>query len=316
LRFADVKSAVLGEIAMNLVLTGASGFIGSTLAERLCQDGHALVLLSRKPPAEKNLPQRRWLTWQPGMSGEWAKSIDGADGIINLAGEPIAGKRWTSAQKERLRASRIDTTHTLVDAIRKARVKPKFLISSSAVGYYGPRGDDAVSEDSAPGNGFLAQLCVHWEAEANKVKDLGVRVALLRTGIVLGKGSGALAKMVAPFKFFVGGSLGSGKQWFPWIHLSDEVGLIKFLIENDKAFGAFNVTAPNPVTMGEFCKALGKVLHRPSWAPVPAPLLSLLLGDMAEMLLTGQRAVPQAALGLGYRFIFPNLLPALQALRL
>ena len=301
---------------MNLVITGASGFIGSVLSERLCSDGHTLVLLSRTPPAEKILPKKRWLTWQPGMAGEWEKSIDGADGIIHLAGEPIAGKRWSASQKEKLRSSRIETTRALVDATRKAKVKPKFLISSSAVGYYGPHGDEMITEDSAPGNGFLAQLCVNWEAEANKAKALGVRVALLRTGIVLGKGNGALAKMGPPFKLFVGGSLGSGKQWFPWIHLSDEVGLIKFLIENDKAEGSFNVTAPNPVTMEEFCKALGKVLHRPSWAPVPAPLLSLMLGEMAQMLLTGQRAVPQAALGLGYQFNFPNVLQALESLSL
>jgi len=301
---------------MNLVLTGASGFIGSILTERLCNDGHTVVLLSRKPPAEKILPTKRWLPWQPGVAGEWERSIDGADGIINLAGEPIAGKRWSSGQKEKLRSSRIKTTRALVDAVRKAKVRPKFLISSSAIGYYGPRGDELLTEDSAPGDGFLAKLCVNWEAEANTAKDLGVRVALLRTGIVLGKGKGALVKMVPPFKFFVGGSLGHGKQWFPWIHLSDQVGLIEFLMVNHQAAGPFNATAPNPVTMVEFCKALGKTLHRPSWAPVPAAVLSVMLGEMAEMLLTGQRAVPQAALGLGYRFKYPNLFPALESLGL
>jgi uncharacterized protein (TIGR01777 family) len=301
---------------MNLVITGASGFIGSILTERLCNGGHTVVLLSRNPPAEKILPTKRWLPWQPGVAGEWERSIDGADGIINLAGEPIAGKRWSSAQKEILRSSRIKTTRALVDAVRKAKVRPKFLISSSAVGYYGPREDELLTEDSAPGDGFLAKLCVNWEAEANTATDLGVRVALLRTGIVLATGKGALAKMIPPFKYFVGGSLGHGKQWFPWIHLSDQVGLIEFLMANHKAAGPFNATAPNPVTMVEFCKALGKTLHRPSWAPVPAAVLSLMLGEMAEMLLTGQRAVPQAALGLGYPFKHPNLFPALESLGL
>ena len=301
---------------MNLVITGASGFIGSTLVEQLCDEGHTLVLLSRRPPAEKILPNKRWLSWQPGVSGEWEKSVDGADGIIHLAGEPIAGKRWTSAQKEKLRKSRIETTGALIDALRKARVKPKFLISSSAVGYYGAHGDETITEDNAPGSGFLARLCLDWEAEAIKAKDVGVRVALLRTGIVLGKGNGALAKMLPPFKFFVGGSLGTGKQWFPWIHLSDAVGLVKFLFEKDKAEGPLNVTAPNPVTMAEFCKALGKTLNRPAWAPVPPPLLSLILGEMAQMLLTGQRAVPQAALRLGYQFKFPKLVGALESLSL
>ena len=212
--------------------------------------------------------------------------------------------------------SRIDTTRALVSAIAKANQKPKFLINASAVGFYGPHGDETLTEESPPGNDFLAQLCVAWEAEANKAKEHGLRVALVRTGIVLGKGKGALAKMVPPFKFFVGGRLGSGKQWFPWIHLDDEVGLIKFLIDNEKAEGPFNATAPNPVTMDEFCKALGKVLNRPSWAPVPASLLSLMLGEMAEMLLTGQRALPAAALKLGYQFKYQNVFDALASLKL
>ncbi|HLN87522.1 MAG TPA: TIGR01777 family oxidoreductase [Candidatus Limnocylindrales bacterium] len=301
---------------MNLVITGASGFIGSTLADRLGDEGHALVLLSRIPPAEQILPNKRWLTWKPGVSGDWIKSIDGADGIIHLAGEPIAGKRWSFAQKEKLRNSRIATTAALVDAIRQAEVKPKFLISSSAVGYYGARRDETLTEESAPGNGFLARLCLDWESEANKAKDFGVRVAILRTGIVLGRGKGALAKMVPPFRFFAGGSLGSGTRWFPWIHLSDAIGLIKFLIEDDQAKGPFNVTAPKPVTMSDFCNALAKALNRPSWLPAPAPLLSLMLGEMAEMLLTGQRAVPQAALGRGYQFKFANALEALESLKL
>ena len=312
----DVKSAVHEDTAMNLVITGASGFIGSTLADRLGEEGNTLVLLSRTPPAEKTLPNQRWLTWKLGVPGDWERSIDGADGIIHLAGEPIAAKRWTPAQKEKLRYSRIESTAALVDAIGRARMKPRFLISSSAVGYYGPHGDETLTEDSAPGNGFLAQLCLDWESEANKAKDFGVRVALLRTGIVLGRGKGALAKMVPPFKIFTGGSLGSGKQWFPWIHLSDAIGLIKFLIDDDQAKGPFNVTAPEPVTMSDFCKALGKALNRPSWLPVPASLLSLMLGEMSEMLLTGQRAVPQAALGLGYHFQFPNVLQALESLGL
>jgi uncharacterized protein (TIGR01777 family) len=204
----------------------------------------------------------------------------------------------------------------IVDAIAKAKHKPKFLINASAVGYYGPHGDETLTEESPPGSDFLGRLCAAWEAEANKARAYGARVALLRTGIVLGKGKGALAKMVPPFNLFAGGRLGSGKQWFPWIHLDDEVGLINFIIENEKADGPINATAPNPVTMDEFCKALGKVLNRPSWAPVPASILTLMLGEMAEMLLTGQRAVPQAALRLGYNFKYPRVLEALASLGL
>jgi uncharacterized protein (TIGR01777 family) len=300
---------------MNLVLTGASGFIGSKLVERLGQS-HDLKLLTRRQPKKTGLPGTQWIIWEPGNPGEWERCIEGADGIINLAGEPIAKKRWSLEQKDRIRFSRVNTTRALVRAIAKTKHKPKFLINGSAVGYYGPRGDELLTENSPAGAGFLADVCREWEDEARHAQSDGVRVALLRTGIVLGKGEGALAKMVKPFKLFAGGYLGSGKQWMPWIHVEDEVGLIQFLIEKETASGAFNATAPNPVTMEEFCKKLASVLNRPSWAPVPAPVLRLLLGEMAEMLLTGQRALPKAAQDLGYVFRYRNIFDALQSLRL
>jgi uncharacterized protein (TIGR01777 family) len=203
-----------------------------------------------------------------------------------------------------------------VRAIAKAKSKPQFLLNASAVGYYGAHGDEMLTEESAPGKDYLAEVCVAWETEARKAQDLGVRVVLLRTGIVLAKGKGALAKMVTPFKFFVGGPLGSGKQWMPWIHIEDEIGLIVFLTENPKAEGAFNATAPNPVTMEEFCQALGKVLNRPAWASVPASALTLLLGEMADMVLGGQRALPKAAEKLGYSFKYPIIAQALESLGL
>jgi uncharacterized protein (TIGR01777 family) len=300
---------------MKLIISGATGFIGSVLVERL-RKSHSLVLLSRRPRRQHSTANQQWLTWEPGLRGEWEQAIDGADGIINLAGEPIAAKRWTKVQKERLRNSRIDTTRALVNSIARAQVKPKFLINASAVGYYGPRGDEVVTEDSTPGNDFLSRLCVEWENEARNAEGHGVRLALLRTGIVLGKGKGALAKMVPPFKMFFGGRLGSGKQWMPWIHIDDEVGLIQFLIDNANARGAFNATAPNPVTMSEFSSALGRVLNRPAWTPVPAGVLTLLLGEMAEMLLAGQRALPAAAEQLGFRFKYKNVANALASLEL
>jgi len=301
---------------MKLIITGATGFIGWVLVERLRKQSHSLVLLSRKPLSQQNTSREKWLTWEPGMGGAWEGAIDGADGIIHLAGEPIAAKRWTKAQKEKLRTSRIDTTGSLVNAVAKARVKPRFMISSSAVGYYGSRGDETLTEESPPGNDFLSRLCVEWEDEARKAEGHGVRLALLRTGIVLGKGKGALAKMVPPFKMFLGGRLGSGRQWMPWIHIDDEVGLIHFLMENENARGAFNATAPNPVTMSEFSSALGKALNRPAWAPVPASVLTLLLGEMAEMLLAGQRALPSSAEQLGFRFKYKNVANALASLEL
>lgn len=301
---------------MKIIMTGATGFIGSILADRLWNQFHSLVLLSRKPPAEVGVSKKEWFAWAPPARGEWEQEIDGADGIINLAGEPIAGKRWSNAQKEKLRASRIDATRALVSAIAKAQVKPKFLVSASAVGYYGPHGDEILTESSAAGGDFLSRLCLDWEGEALKAEPYGVRVATVRTGIVLGKGQGALAKMVPPFKFFVGGPLGSGKQYMPWIHIEDEIGLLRFLMENEKARGAFNATAPNPVTMEDFAKALGQVLNRPSWVSVPPSALALIVGEMADMLLTGQRAVPEAATKLGYIFKYPMIGAALQSLRL
>ena len=302
---------------MKIVITGATGMIGSLLVERLAtRFDTVLVLLSRKPAQEFPVANRQWLAWQPGASGEWQRAIDGADAVINLAGEPIAGKRWSPRQKLILRSSRIEATQSLVEAIGKSKVKPKTLISASAVGYYGPHGDERLNEDSKPGDDFLSRLCVDWENEAKKAESFGVRVSVLRTGIVLAKGAGALQKMVPPFKLFAGGPLGSGLQWMPWIHLDDEVGLIEFLLDRADARGPFNGTAPNPVTMAEFSQALGRALNRPSWASVPPSVLALMLGEMADMLLTGQRAIPDAALKLGYQFKYPHLADALSALRL
>jgi uncharacterized protein (TIGR01777 family) len=303
---------------MNLVIAGGTGFIGSVLSARLTGQGHSLILLVRSISAVADSPDTTTILWQPGSAGAWEQTLEealaDADGVINLAGEPIAAKRWSETQKKKLRSSRIDTTRALVTAIGRAKKKPAVFINASAVGYYGPRGDEVITEESGPGGDFLAAVCSEWESEAKKAEAHGVRVIRLRTGIVLGKGGGALSKMVPPFKLFIGGLLGSGRQWMPWIHLEDEIGLIQFLLENNSARGAVNATASNPVTMKEFCRTLGSVLHRPCWAPVPAFALRLLLGEMAEMLLTGQRAVPVAAQKLGYRFRYPRLREALESL--
>jgi len=299
---------------MKLVLAGGSGFIGRALCARLVEQGHLLTLLTRSRSPAPLLPGQTWVTWNPESAGDWQRTLDAADGVINLAGEPIAGKRWTAAQKREIRSSRINTTRALVTAIGKAEIKPKFLLNASAIGYYGARGDEVLTEESVPGNDFLSNVCAAWEQEAEQAALYGLRVFRLRTGIVLGNGGGALAKMVPPFKLFVGGPLGTGTQWMPWIHLEDEIGLIQFLIENHHARGAVNATAPNPVTMKEFCNTLGGVLHRPSWAPVPALALRVLLGEMAEILLASQRVIPAKAQSLGYQFKYPTLLEALSAL--
>jgi uncharacterized protein len=298
---------------MKIIVAGGTGFIGSALVDRLARKGHALTVLTH---VKKTLmpPGATALAWRPGTSEDWRRAFDeamaDADGVINLAGESIAAGRWSESRKQKVRSSRIETTQALVDAIANARGKAKFLINGSAVGYYGPRGDEPITEAEHPGSDFLARLCVEWEAEARRAEALGVRVVLLRTGVVLGHGGGALAKMTLPFKLFAGGPLGSGAQWMPWIHLEDEVGLIDFLVEAN-AGGAINATAPAPVTMKEFCATLGKVMRRPCWAPVPAFVLRAALGEMADILLTGQRAVPAAAEKLGYRFRYPGLFEAL-----
>jgi uncharacterized protein (TIGR01777 family) len=298
---------------MKVIVAGGTGFIGSTLCDRLTEIGYSPVLLSQRPTPHHGASNRQWITWIPGESGPWEQALEGAHAVINLAGEPIPAKRWTPLQKEKIRASRVNTTRALVAAIGKAKMKPEILLNASAIGYYGPCGDETVVEDTEPGGGFVSQVCIQWEAEAKKAEEYGVRVVLLRTGIVLGQGGGALAKMLLPFKLFIGGPLGTGRQWFSWIHMEDEVGLIVHLLQKGNATGAVNATAPNPVTMKEFCRTLGKVLGRPSWAPVPSFMLRLLTGEMADVIITGQRVLPEKAKKLGYTFKYPDLFDALQA---
>ena len=298
---------------MRLVITGATGFIGSALCEKLLAQGHALTLLTRGSPRDANTGTKRWLHWTPGALREWDVALDGADGVINLAGEPIAEKKWIPTQRRRIEKSRIDATRSLVQACAKAKQRPQFLINASAVGYYGPHGDEMITEEIAPGNDFLSVLCRDWEEEAKKAEELGMRVVRLRIGIVLGHGGGALGKMAVPFKFFGGGALGSGQQWMSWIHLEDLVGLIVQTIDDPRTAGPINATAPTPVRNKEFCQTLAKVMHRPCWATVPGFALRMALGDMAEMLLTGQRVIPAVAEKSGYRFRYPTLEPALQA---
>lgn len=297
---------------MKLVVTGASGFIGTALTAKLLQDGHSLVLFAHSAPPSASSPEKRWLHWTPGATGEWEKAVDGCDGIINLAGAAIAAHRWSRRRKRRIRSSRIETTGSLVDAIEKCSSKPRFLINASAIGYYGDRGDAWATEESQPGEDFLAFLCQEWEAEALRAEELGCRVVLLRTGIVLGPEHGALEQMLMPYRFFVGGPLGSGKQWMSWIHLDDEVGLIRMAIENERVQGPINATAPNPVTNAEFSRTLGRVIKRPAWLGLPAFALRVIVGDMAQMLLGGQRVLPAAAQQLGYQFQYPFLVDALE----
>jgi len=287
----------------------------------LAQRGHELVILSRD--AARHTPPPIALvgghvpfagaTFLPWNSSAWQHAAQDCDGVINLAGESLAAKRWSPQQKEIIRDSRLAATRQLLDAIASWPNKPAVFINASAIGYYGPRGDEQLTEVDEPGRGFLAGVCRAWEAEALRAEPLGIRVVRLRIGLVLGPGGGALSKMVPPFQWFFGGPLGTGRQWVSWIHQDDVIGLIEWALTTPLISGAVNATAPEPVTMREFCRCLGEALHRPSWAPVPSIVLRSLLGEMADLLLTGQRVIPHVALQRNYPFAHPALLPALQA---
>ena len=298
---------------MKIVLAGGTGFIGSALLPRLAAAGHTVVALSRSPSSRMQAlsPGMSVAPWDGASMGEWASHIDGADAVVNLAGEPLAAKRWTGVQKARILRSRIDATRILREAIANARQKPSVFLQMSAVGYYGdiPEGD--VREDHGPGSDFLARTCQQWEFEASGMVPMGLRLVVLRLGVVLGDHGGALQKMVLPYKLFLGGAIGGGSQWLPWIHRDDVAGIMMFALERTVAAGPVNVVAPDLVTMKTFCATLGQVLHRPSWAAVPGALVRAALGEMADMLLTGQRVVPARIQEWGYSFRYPTLLSAL-----
>ena len=296
---------------MTILVAGGSGLLGRALIARLSRDGHQVRVLTRQPrPGQPND-----IAWHPdGTAGPWASAIDGADAVVNLAGEGIADRRWNEARKKALRSSRVLSTRSLVAAMQQAARPPAALISGSAVGYYGARGDEVVTEAASPGHGFLPDLCVEWEREAEQASAF-TRVALVRTGLVLDRAGGVLGQMLLPFRLGAGGPLGDGRQFMPWIHRDDWVGLVVWLLGNAAARGAFNGTAPAPVTNAEFTRALGKALNRPAIIRVPEFALRLLLGELAGSILTGQRAVPARAEEMGYTFKFRTLGLALSDLQ-
>jgi uncharacterized protein (TIGR01777 family) len=298
---------------MGIVIAGGTGFLGRPLATALGTD---LVILSRQPGRPPNEPRARVIQWTPdGTAGPWASVVDGADAVINLAGESIAGARWTDARKRWILQSRLLATRSLVEAMAHAASPPPVFVSGSAVGYYGALGDEIVAEDRSPGADFLAGVCVQWEAEAMRAASPRTRVVCIRTGLVLERDGGALPKMLPPFWLGAGGPVGSGRQYWSWIHRKDWIDLVRFAIRTDQAAGALNATAPNPVTNADFARALGRSIGRPSFVPTPGIALKLLLGEMAEaLLLSGQRVVPSRAERLGYAFAFPDLAGALRAI--
>ncbi|MEW6542182.1 MAG: TIGR01777 family oxidoreductase [Nitrospirota bacterium] len=298
---------------MNIVIAGGTGFIGRTLCRSLAQDGHRVTVLSRNPGKAARLlgPSADAVGWDARTRGAWERVLDGADAVVNLAGEPIAEARWTAARKRLLRDSRIGSTRLLVEALGSLIIRPPLLLNASAIGYYGPGDSRPMTEETPAGSGFLADLCVAWEREARQAESLGLRVVRLRTGMVLGEDGGALPRMLLPFRLFLGGPVAPGTQWMSWIHRTDLVGLIQWILRDRTVAGAVNGVAPGAVTMIEFCRTLGRVLHRPSWLPVPRFVLTLAIGELATLLTTGPRVEPAAAVRGGYQFRYSTLEPAL-----
>lgn len=303
---------------MRIVIAGGSGLIGRAITQAFSKMGDEIIILSRNPAKVKGLPEGvKVVIWDGKSIQDWVDEIDNAEVIINLTGENISGERflpsrWTKDRKERLTYSRVDAGKVLAKAIEISHTKPELFIQSSGINYYGTDMMNTVNEQSPGGNDFLANLCKVWEASSATVESLGVRRVILRNGIVLSTTSGALPRLILPYKLFVGGRLGNGRQIYSWIHLEDEVTAIRFLIEYKQAKGIFNLTTPEPVTNNEFGKTIAMVLKRPHYFPLPGFILKLMFGEVASVVIEGQRVIPEKLIKLGYIFKYPYLREALE----
>jgi hypothetical protein len=297
---------------MRALVTGATGFVGS----RLCRLLDRPVVLTRDPEKARRVLGDAVEThrWEPQQGPPPADAFRGVDAVFNLAGESIGERRWNEAQKKRILDSRVAGTRNLIAAIAALKERPRVLVSASAVGYYGDRGDDVLDESAAPGTDFLAKVCVDWEAEAMRAREHGLRVVTVRGGLVLERSGGALKPLLLPFRLGAGGRIGHGRQWWPWIHLDDHTGLLLHAARMESVSGAMNSTAPNPVTNRDFTRALAAALHRPALFPAPVAALRVAIGEFADALVTSQRALPKAALAAGYAFRHPQLDEALKAI--
>ncbi|MGQ9646832.1 MAG: TIGR01777 family oxidoreductase [Thermodesulfobacteriota bacterium] len=299
---------------MKILITGGTGFVGTQLTSRLTQDGHELTILSRSAKRSGEVPRGiSYLLGDPTQKGAWQEAIKTHDGVINLAGASIFAK-WTEQHKRAIRESRVSTTRNIVEGIPSHPQKPFSLFSTSAVGYYGFCGDEELTEDSPPGNDFLAQIAKEWEGEALKAEEKGARVVITRFGIVMGEKGGALSQMIPLFKKYIGGPIGSGKQWFSWVHIKDLSEAFAFLMKHPEISGPVNICAPNPVRNKELAKALGKVLHRPSFMPAPGFMVKLVLGEFGSVILKGQRVIPKRLLESGFAFQYPDIEKALKGI--
>jgi len=305
---------------MKILITGGTGLIGTKLVTALADRGHEIVVLSRSPEKQQAFPSTVQVAgWDARTPQGWSEHLNGSDVVINLAGENLAGEgffptRWNAERRTRIIESRVQAGAALSAAIAQAEQRPALLIQASAIGYYGPRDDQAVNENSQPGNDFLAQTCVQWEAATQTVESQGVRRAIARIGVVLTPEGGALKRLLLPFKLFAGGPFGSGQQWYSWIHIDDLIQALVFLTEHPTANGVFNLVSPNPLTNRDFSKALGRAMGRPSWLPVPGFAMRLAFGEVATVVLDGQRVLPQHLEQLGFRFNFAQAEPAFRDL--
>jgi len=299
---------------MRVLVTGASGLIGSAVCDALLARGDALVGLTRDPErARATNPTITWHAWNPALERPPAEALEGVDRVINVIGEEI-NQRWTEEAKRRIRDSRVQATRNLVQAISSADPRPKVLVSQSAVGYYGDRGDAIVDEETAAGSSFDAGVCVDWEAEAREAKNAGLRVIVTRSAPILDKRAGLLKQLLPPFKLGLGGPIAGGSQYLPWIHIDDEVRILLWALDDERVSGTINASAPEPVTNREFSRTLGRVLRRPAVMPVPKLAVAVMRGgELADTVAGGQRVIPRRALDLGFEFRYRELEPALRA---
>jgi hypothetical protein len=300
---------------MRIIITGGSGLIGRPLAASLAAGGHEVIVLSRAPQRVAGLPAGvRAERWDGSTAAGWASLADGAGAIVNLAGENIGEGRWTAERKQRIIRSRVDAGAAVVDAVQRAAVRPGMVLQASGVGYYGPHGDEKLTEQVGLGRDWLAGVARQWEGATEPVEALGVRRVVTRSGVVLSTGGGALPRMLLPFRLFAGGPVGGGRQWLSWIHLADQIAALCYFIETEQARGVYNVTSPEPLTYAQFARAAGRVMHRPSFVPVPAFAVRLLFGEMATTVLDGQRVIPRRLQEAGFAFRFPTIEAALRDL--
>jgi uncharacterized protein (TIGR01777 family) len=293
---------------MRVIISGGTGLIGRALAKQLAEEGHEVVVLTRNPDKASGFSSAvRMVKWDARTAQGWAEWVEGADAIVNLAGAGLADRLWTKSRKQMLVDSRVWAGQAIAEAVAAAKQKPRVLIQASAVGYYGPRKDEPISENEPQGEDFLADLCRKWEDSSASVEQQGVRRVIIRTGLVLSSSGGVLPRLMLPIRLFVGGRVGSGRQYYPWIHLDDQVRAIRFLIDQSSAQGPFNLVAPNPLTNAEFIQSIGRVVRRPTWLPLPEFALRLLAGDLATVLVDGQRAIPTGLVDAGFDFKYPNL---------